>query len=84
MTLFACQVADARFVAFRCKHPVSFVTFGRSAGERDDRFDNRAVPIALAAVLIDTIGFGIVMPVFPTLITELGHIDLEQATRVAG
>ena len=48
------------------------------------RFDNRAVPIALAAVLIDTIGFGIVMPVFPKLITQLGHIDLEQATRVAG
>lgn len=48
------------------------------------RFDNRAVPIALAAVLIDTIGFGIVMPIFPKLITQLGHIDLEQATRVAG
>ena len=48
------------------------------------RFDNRAVPIALAAVLIDTIGFGIVMPVFPKLITQLGHINLEQATRVAG
>ncbi|MDB5679225.1 MFS transporter [Sphingomonas bacterium] len=48
------------------------------------KFDNRAIPIALAAVLIDTIGFGIIMPVFPTLITTLGHIDLEQATRVAG
>lgn len=48
------------------------------------RFDNRAVPMALAAVLIDTIGFGIVMPVFPGLITRIGHIDLEQATRVAG
>ncbi|HEX4694767.1 MFS transporter [Sphingomonas sp.] len=48
------------------------------------RFDNRAVPIALAAVLIDTIGFGIIMPIFPRLITQLGHIDLEQATRVAG
>ncbi|MBN8807151.1 MAG: MFS transporter [Sphingomonas sp.] len=47
-------------------------------------FDNRAVPIALAAVLIDTIGFGIVMPIFPQLITQLGHIGLEQATRVAG
>src|ERR1700712_3190658 len=48
------------------------------------KFDNRAIPIALAAVLIDTIGFGIIMPVFPTLLTTLGHIDLEQATRVAG
>jgi len=48
------------------------------------RFDHRAVPIALAAVLIDTIGFGIVMPVFPRLITTLGHVDLEAATRIAG
>jgi DHA1 family tetracycline resistance protein-like MFS transporter len=48
------------------------------------RFEHRAVPIVLAAVLIDTIGFGIVMPVFPELITSLGHVDLEQATRIAG
>jgi len=37
---------------------------------------SRAMPIVLAAVLIDTIGFGIVMPVFPTLLRHLGHIDL--------
>lgn len=48
------------------------------------RFAHPAIPIVLAAVLIDTIGFGIVMPVLPKLITTLGHIDLEQATRVGG
>src|SRR4051812_4223952 len=48
------------------------------------KFEHRAVPIALAAVLIDTIGFGIIMPVFPKLITTLGHIDLDHATAVAG
>jgi DHA1 family tetracycline resistance protein-like MFS transporter len=48
------------------------------------RFEHRAVPIVLAAVLVDTIGFGIIMPVFPELITRLGHVDLEQATRIAG
>ena len=48
------------------------------------RFEHRAVPIALAAVLIDTIGFGIVMPVLPTLLMQLGHTDIEHATRVAG
>lgn len=48
------------------------------------RFSHPAIPIVLAAVLIDTIGFGIVMPVLPRLITTLGHIDLEQATRVGG
>ncbi len=48
------------------------------------RFDNRAVPIVLAAVTIDVIGFGIVMPVLTELITRLGHVDLPQATRIAG
>lgn len=48
------------------------------------RFEHRAVPIALAAVMIDTIGFGIVMPVFPELLMRLGHSDIEHATRMAG
>ena len=48
------------------------------------RFEHKAVPIALAAVLIDTIGFGIVAPVFPALLRSLGETDIEQATRIAG
>ena len=48
------------------------------------RFENRAVPIVLAAVTIDVIGFGIVMPVLPALITNLGKVGLEEATRIAG
>ncbi|MDP1026556.1 MFS transporter [Sphingomonas sp. KR1UV-12] len=48
------------------------------------RFDHRAVPIVLVAVAIDAIGFGIVMPVLPALITRLGHADLQHATRIGG
>lgn len=48
------------------------------------RFQHRAIPIVLAAVLIDVIGFGIVMPVLPKLITELGHMSLEDATQISG
>ncbi len=48
------------------------------------RFEHRAVPIVLAAVVIDVIGFGIVMPVLPGLITELGHQSLAAASRTAG
>lgn len=48
------------------------------------RFHHRAVPIVLAAVLIDTIGFGIVLPVLPGLIVHLAHVSLPQATRIAG
>jgi DHA1 family tetracycline resistance protein-like MFS transporter len=47
-------------------------------------FHHRAVPIALAAILIDTIGFGIVLPVLPSLVQRLGHVDLPQATRIGG
>lgn len=47
-------------------------------------FHHRAVPIVLAAVLIDTIGFGIVLPVLPGLVVELGRVSLAEATRIAG
>lgn len=47
-------------------------------------FSHRALPIVLMAVIIDVIGFGIVMPVLPALITQLGHMNLETATRVSG
>ena len=48
------------------------------------RFHHPAVPIVLAAVLIDTIGFGIVLPVLPGLVVHLGHVSLSEATRIAG
>lgn len=48
------------------------------------RFTDRAIPIVLAAALIDVIGFGVVMPVLPKLVTQLGHLSLADATRVSG
>ena len=48
------------------------------------RFHHPAVPIVLTAVLIDTIGFGIVLPVLPGLIVHLGQVTLSEATRIAG
>lgn len=48
------------------------------------RFTHRAIPIVLCAVLLDTIGFGIVIPVLPQLIVELGEVDYAEATRIAG
>lgn len=47
-------------------------------------FHHRAVPIVLAAAVVDIIGFGIVMPVLPALVTELGQMTLTEATRTAG
>ena len=48
------------------------------------RFHHRAVPIVLSAVLVDTIGFGIVIPVLPSLIVELSGYGLADATRIGG
>ena len=48
------------------------------------KFHHRAVPIVLAAVLIDSIGFGIVLPVLPKLIVSLAHVSLEDAARIGG
>ena len=47
-------------------------------------YNRRVVAIVLAAVVIDTIGFGIVLPILPRLITRLGHTGLDEATRIAG
>ncbi|MFM5930116.1 MAG: TCR/Tet family MFS transporter [Novosphingobium sp.] len=37
-----------------------------------------------AIVLIDMLGFGIIMPVLPGLIMQLGHVDIDGAARFAG
>ena len=44
----------------------------------------RPTLFVLATIFIDTIGFGIVMPVLPQLVMELGHGDIAEATRVGG
>jgi DHA1 family tetracycline resistance protein-like MFS transporter len=48
------------------------------------KFEHRAIPIVLVAVLIDVIGFGIVMPVLPGLVTSLGKVKLDAAADIAG
>jgi len=45
---------------------------------------HRAVPIVLLVLLLDAIGFGIVLPVLPNLIVHLAHVSVSQATRIAG
>jgi len=47
-------------------------------------FGHRAVPIVLLILLLDAIGFGIVLPVLPSLIVHLAHVTVAEATRIAG
>ena len=44
----------------------------------------RAVYIVIGAILVDTIGFGVVTPVLPELITRVSDQNLIEASRTAG
>ncbi len=46
--------------------------------------DRRALAVVLAALLVDTIGFGIIAPVMPDLITHLTGLPLSAAARTGG
>ena len=43
-----------------------------------------AVRFVVLTVLVDAIGFGIVMPVLPGIVMKLGHVGLADATRIGG
>ena len=47
-------------------------------------FGHRAVPVVLLVLLLDAIGFGIVLPVLPSLVVHLTHLSVSEATRIAG
>ncbi|WP_283177385.1 TCR/Tet family MFS transporter [Gemmobacter sp. 24YEA27] len=43
-----------------------------------------AVTFVLITVFLDMIGFGIIMPVLPRLIEEVGHVGLDRASEIGG
>ena len=43
-----------------------------------------AVTFVLITVFLDMVGFGLIMPVLPALITEVGHMDLADAAFIGG
>src|SRR5881275_321803 len=45
---------------------------------------NAAIGFIFITLLIDVIGFGIIIPVMPKLIEELAHVDLSHASRIGG
>ena len=48
------------------------------------RNKNAAIIFIFITVLVDVIGFGIIIPVIPTLIVELTGLDLSGASTYAG
>lgn len=45
---------------------------------------NAAIGFIFVTLLIDVIGFGIIIPVLPKLIEELGHVGISDASRIGG
>ncbi|GAA4738033.1 TCR/Tet family MFS transporter [Flavisolibacter ginsenosidimutans] len=45
---------------------------------------NAAIGFIFITLLIDVIGFGIIIPVMPKLIEQLGHVNVSQASRIGG
>lgn len=43
-----------------------------------------AVGFVLLTVLLDMVGFGLIIPVLPTLIKEVGEVDLARASEIGG
>jgi MFS transporter, DHA1 family, tetracycline resistance protein len=43
-----------------------------------------AVAFVFIVVLIDMMGFGLIMPVLPRLIEDVGHMTLSQASLIGG
>ncbi len=44
----------------------------------------RAVAFVFVTVLLDMVGFGLIIPVLPTLIEEVGHMGLDDAAVIGG
>jgi MFS transporter, DHA1 family, tetracycline resistance protein len=49
-----------------------------------ERGRSNATVFIVATILIDAIGFGIIIPVLPRLVMEVGRLDLAEATRMGG
>ncbi|ATE64832.1 TCR/Tet family MFS transporter [Rhizorhabdus dicambivorans] len=49
-----------------------------------ERGRGNATIFIVATILIDAIGFGIIIPVLPRLVMEVGRLDLAEATRMGG
>ncbi|HLO37884.1 MAG TPA: MFS transporter, partial [Lacibacter sp.] len=45
---------------------------------------NAAIGFIFITLLIDVIGFGIIIPVMPNLIEELAHVNISQASKIGG
>ncbi|MEX1662794.1 MFS transporter [Thioclava sp. 15-R06ZXC-3] len=43
-----------------------------------------ATLFVLIVVFLDMVGFGLIIPVLPSLIVQVGHVDLAQASKVGG
>ena len=43
-----------------------------------------AIAFVFITVLLDMVGFGLIIPVQPALISQVGHVDVAQAAEIGG
>ena len=48
------------------------------------RASRHAVTFVLVTVFLDMVGFGVIMPVLPSLIEEVGHVGIDRAAWIGG
>jgi MFS transporter, DHA1 family, tetracycline resistance protein len=54
------------------------------AADAPQQVSRHAVTFVLITVFLDMVGFGLIMPVLPALITEVGHMNLADAAFIGG
>jgi MFS transporter, DHA1 family, tetracycline resistance protein len=54
------------------------------AADAPQTVSRHAVTFVLITVFLDMVGFGLIMPVLPSLIEEVGHMDLADAAYIGG
>jgi MFS transporter, DHA1 family, tetracycline resistance protein len=54
------------------------------AADATQQVSRHAVTFVLITVFLDMVGFGLIMPVLPALITEVGHMNLADAAFIGG
>ena len=55
-----------------------------STADAPGRASRHAVTFVLVTVFLDMVGFGVIMPVLPSLIEEVGHVGIDRAAWIGG
>ncbi len=73
-----------RVMAAESTSPMSTTESPMSTTEARAPASRHAVTFVLVTVFLDMVGFGVIMPVLPSLIEEVGHVGIDRAAWIGG